>query len=229
MPISSYVGEHCDVECPISEGGDTCDNHGKCILSADGLSSECTCEKGFYGPACENSCPGLQILDDSVLECSGHGTYNTENFKCVCEAGVKNTETCSMEDCSEETCINGSCVDGVCKCNSNYYGANCSTFCDMHTTCHSHGVCDSDGECLCTYGWADSFCNVSCTSAQNCSSHGVCDSNGDCMCFNGFSGTFCDARSEDYSLLVLFLLLCNAVVGYLWYRSRVASMALLHE
>ena len=155
------------------------------------------------------------------MECSGHGKCNTETFQCICDPDVKNTETCSMDDCSEETCINGSCVDGVCKCNSHYYGKTCNIFCEMQTTCHNHGICNDEGVCDCVYGWSNTTCNLSCTSAQNCSNHGVCDSYGDCMCYDGFSGTFCDTRTVDYSFLVILLLLCNGIVGYFWYRSRV--------
>ena len=130
---SSFVGELCNVECPVSGDGDPCDNHGKCVLNSDGTSASCTCDKGYYGSTCESSSPGLVITSDSVLECSGHGTCNPETLECTCEEGVKNQETCSMKECSADTCIHGTCVNGVCQCNANYYGATCATFCDMHT------------------------------------------------------------------------------------------------
>ena len=129
-----------------------------------------------------------------------------------------------MEECSENTCIHGTCVDGVCKCNANYYGATCESFCDMHTTCHGHGVCsETDGECICLYGWVNITCNVPCTASANCSGHGVCDSYGECLCYNGYDGDLCEERNVSYSFLVVLLLLGNGVVGYLWYRSRVGS------
>ena len=210
------------MECPLSTDGDPCNNHGKCVLDSDGTPASCTCDKGHYGPACEHSCPGLEETGDSVLECSSHGTCNKETFECTCEEGVKDQETCSMEECSESTCIHGTCVDGVCQCNPNYYGTTCETFCDMHTTCHDHGVCsEKDGECICVYGWVNPACDSPCTASANCSDHGVCDSFGECICYDGYDGEFCEARDFDYSFLVVLLLLGNGVVAYLWYRSRV--------
>ena len=217
------------MECPVSGDGDPCDNHGKCVLNSDGTSASCTCDKGYYGSTCESSCPGLVVTSDSVLECSGRGTCNPETLECTCEEGVKNQETCSMEECSADTCIHGTCVNGVCQCNTNYYGATCATFCDMHTTCNDHGVCsETDGECLCLYGWVDTSCDVPCTASANCSDHGVCDSFGDCLCYDGYDGDLCEEHNVGYSFLAVLLLLGNGVVGYLWYRSRVGSLEGLH-
>ena len=130
-----------------------------------------------------------------------------------------------MEECSADTCIHGTCVNGVCQCNTNYYGATCATFCDMHTTCNDHGVCsETDGECLCLYGWVDTSCDVPCTASANCSDHGVCDSFGDCLCYDGYDGDLCEEHNVGYSFLAVLLLLGNGVVGYLWYRSRNASV-----
>ena len=218
---NSYIGKACNLTCPITEEGLVCNNHGDCKASENDEIAVCSCDSGYYGELCSNTCPGLIETMDSVLECSGHGVCNKETMTCTCESGVSDTTTCAKNDCSEKTCINGTCNGGQCECNTNYYGHQCDIFCSPQETCHGHGLCNAEGVCECAREWTDMQCDVPCTSSMNCSSHGVCDVFGDCMCHKGFSGDFCERRSVGYVPLIVFLLVCNGVVSYLWYRSRV--------
>ena len=225
---NSFTGKACNLTCPITEDDLVCNNHGECEASESGEIAVCSCDSGYYGEVCNDSCPGLIETMDSVLECSGHGVCNNETMTCTCESGVSDTTTCAKDDCSEKTCINGTCKAGHCECNPNYYGHQCDIFCSPQETCHGHGLCNTEGVCECAREWTDMQCDVPCTSSMNCSSHGVCDVFGDCMCYKGFSGDFCERRSVGYVPLIVFLLVCNGVVSYLWYRSRVRVDGLSH-
>ena len=70
-----------------------CSDHGTCALS-DANEAQCTCEPGYHGVGCSESCPGLSTVDGTVVECSSHGSCvnSSENpdeelFMCQCSDG----------------------------------------------------------------------------------------------------------------------------------------------
>lgn len=47
------------------------------------ITNECKCKKGYSGPSCEPSCPGLNIT--TLEECNGHGECKSN--QCICHQG----------------------------------------------------------------------------------------------------------------------------------------------
>jgi hypothetical protein len=48
-------------------------------------------------------------------------------------------------------------------CLPEYYGSNCSFYCDPVVTCHSNGECSDEGLCECDIGWCGPNCDISTT------------------------------------------------------------------
>ena len=92
------------------------------------------------------------------FDCSGRGDCEIINSQpsCSCYSGYLNSY-CS---CGPATCLNGGecAADEGCSCPSNYYGANCQTFCNASETCNGNGVCSEDGVCLCNTNYLGENC-----------------------------------------------------------------------
>lgn len=111
----------------------------------------------------------------NVNDCSGHGTCT----------GV-DTCTCYQDG------TNGYWGDSACStCSTDYYGADCLTYCDGNT-CGMYGSCNGSGGCDCQSDYYGATCNTYCSSATTCSSHGTCDGNGNCSCTGDYYGASCD-------------------------------------
>jgi hypothetical protein len=54
---------------------------------------------------------------------------------------------------------NKTCKNGICTCNANYYGTDCSKFCDPSKTCNNNGKCDDNGNCICDGEYTDNNCS----------------------------------------------------------------------
>merc|ERR1712232_1016743 len=78
-------------------------------------------------------CPTLE----SSKICSGHGTCNSENGKCLCDRGYTNDYCSEPMTCKVLDCGHGACDDSdgipVCQCESGYDGNDCS-----HKTTKTH-------------------------------------------------------------------------------------------
>ena len=85
----------------------------------------CQCSDGFFGEACDRSCPGQVEVEGVKMGCNGHG--DCEKGKCVCHLGYYG------EEC--ESHCPGLLVDmdGVLR------------------ECNGHGDCDANTlQCVCS-------------------------------------------------------------------------------
>lgn len=198
---TNYYGGNCSIYCTRSS---YCNNHGDCTASGF-----CQCDPHYGGTHC-NACstnyynyPSCNIYCTSSSTCNNHGTCNSSGG-CACYAdathGYWAGTACTV--CATGyygpscTCNNattcgghGTCTTSgtpPCNCNTNWFGANCGTYCYAPTTCNGHGSCVFMGSniyCECNSGWwlpgypsgtSGSFCNIPCTNATTCNGHGNC-------------------------------------------------------
>ena len=149
-----------------------CSDHGTCALS-DANEAQCTCEPGYHGVGCSESCPGLSTVDGTVVECSSHGSCvnssqnpDEELFMCQCSDGFFG-EACDRS-CPGQVEVegvkmgcngHGDCEEGKCVCHFGYYGEECESHCpgllvDMDGVlreCNGHGDCDANTlQCVCS-------------------------------------------------------------------------------
>ena len=154
-----WRGTDCSVPCPGMEvNGEPCSGHGQCLVDYSGTpTTSCNCNQKFRGEACEIECPG------EIVACSGHGQCGDTGV-CTCdspEGGVTWVgEACSCSDfitCSGNGVCNANaqcdCIgnwDGNhCRqCKENYYGSDCSFYCDSEGAptqngkgCYGRGTC----------------------------------------------------------------------------------------
>jgi len=193
----------------------------KCELEGEDCADQC--REGYWGPDCDNLCPGNG-------ECDLHGRCNsgkTGDGRCTCFIGYWG------DDCAGEcpglvtdpitgqvtqVCGgNGNCISGECICNSGWATELCTLECPggWSSPCNGHGNCGpADGVCTCdtdppgqakAAGWAGVACELECDggTANPCSGHGVCDPLlGTCTCVNDatgkWDGTACDRCVPGY-------------------------------
>ena len=142
--FTSRNGEQCGSSC--DDNGVPC-VHGTCTQVAGTL--QCLCEPNFFGPSCEDTCPGLG--------CNGHGTceYSSAGkLTCTCGAfhrGDACEKTCPGSSDYPVPCSgHGLCVedqDAKCVCDQGWEGDACA--CSALYTCSGHGECSEESECIC--------------------------------------------------------------------------------
>lgn len=155
--ILRYVGSACDIKCPgFDEQSDddvtVCNGNGKCILSPDN-DEEAICECSndlFQGPDCKPICPGTRMDNDVLIQCSAHGSC--ESNACKCSFGYYG------DDCNS-SCPGLVMVDSVLK------------------ECNGNGQCNSATlKCTCNEGDFDPLtCGGKCESTETCNRHGLCN------------------------------------------------------
>ncbi|VDN03270.1 unnamed protein product [Thelazia callipaeda] len=74
-------------------------------------------------------------------------------------------------------------------CASDYYGPQCSKFCQPISGHVGHYECNSNGTLTCSAGWEGANCDTA--RCDNCV-NGVCDRPGSCRCKTGWTGPSCD-------------------------------------
>jgi len=106
----------------------------------------------------------MKYADDQEEVCSGHGTCDVTNGKCVCFPSFSGTK-CHEKLCPGQCSGRGHCnkATGECECNGGYEGHSC-----QHMTCAggcggtSRGACDRDsGHCVCHEGYSGTNCGKS--------------------------------------------------------------------
>uniref|UniRef100_A0A7S4MUC2 EGF-like domain-containing protein n=1 Tax=Odontella aurita TaxID=265563 RepID=A0A7S4MUC2_9STRA len=163
----------------------TCYNGGT-ALSGDECG--CKCAEPWGGgdcTVCERSCLNGGEIDPSTCTCSC--PFGWTGATCT---------TCNGADlCSEHGTCNS---QKECSCDANYFGDDCSVFCETSETCSTNGYCSPSGSCLCMPGKVGTTCacdEKDCTSSVArsalCSDKGTC-SDKECMCEPGYYGCNCE-------------------------------------
>ena len=129
--IEGWIGDACDVSCPVGSNSLVCSGsaRGSCVLSEQRTSSICTCLPLYAGPVCELNCPTV-----SGQVCAGHGAcWNGRlgNGTCKCDVGWAGS-ACNVEcacdsahgECDPVACANLTVFDKcrTCKCYGNFTG-----------------------------------------------------------------------------------------------------------
>ena len=80
---SGYGGWNCGDKCPVGEL--TPGSGVLLVCTARGTCSDekCVCRPGYWGAACQGTCPG----GSGAAACNGVGECSGETGKCVCESG----------------------------------------------------------------------------------------------------------------------------------------------
>ena len=160
----------CAYECPHRATVDeACSGHGVCSMNEDLDGVSCTCVDGWGGPRCD--CHPLYT-------CSGHGTCDTTDGTCICDAGplVSSTQEPAKgfftggrcEQCAENWFPEGVCTR-FCDPNAQYDG---SLHVFPHFSpgfgCWGHGACTWNGAqvgCKCSGNTDPAVYCSECTSA----------------------------------------------------------------
>jgi len=193
--VPMYLGTTCELQCPVFNG-EPCGGalRGTCTDSlttscSTGTCATCTCKTGYFGPACEQTCPG-----GAKTPCSNNGTCTAAGL-CECNAPYMGLD-CSLR-CpggaaasggTWQVCYgNGQCVTdkltAVCTCASAnfdptygcqpskcvfpYLGVHCNETCIVSATCGGHGACykpddQSPPRCNCGGNWNSSTACTTC-------------------------------------------------------------------
>lgn len=201
---TTYYGTECKSQCPFY-GTLVCGGHGTC---SDGIagSGVCSCVRdviygywdgsacegclnGFYGPDCNQECPGTDSSQGTT--CSNHGTCDSLG-NCTCTTGYGSYD-CSV-GCHFEastgycgghgTCFDGATRNGTCGC----YQSS------------SQGFWSNENCTTCLYGYYGQSCIQECPRSYGefCggSARGTCETSTDyvsgwCQCAFGWSGDSC--------------------------------------
>jgi len=160
---------------------DPCNGNGACSVVTDATGAEvteCACNLGFAGDACDSCEVGYEGLDcDSCA-----AGFTMENGACVILA------------CSPAPCDRGICVDAdgdgepECVCERGWTGRDCGTCAQGFVLNPANGECVLD---VCT--------NVSCDNGTCVASGNV----GTCLCDEGYTGTSCSSCAYGYSEFVV--------------------------
>jgi len=196
-----FLGDSCSKVCPgiqLSQHfsntpmarGTPCSSQGTCGLTGGpGGEAKCTCNAGYYGEACELTCPSA-----NEVTCSGNG---------VCQNPDKQKTAAPTPNGLVAPPVPLPISKPVCKCSPGYTGPDCSLRCS--SGCSGNGECslvNNLARCMCQPGFVGFDCSLPCPAAT---SGGVCSGNGECAlavsksgeqqavceCRSGFAGNSC--------------------------------------
>ena len=181
VPVCLCLPGHAGPTCAAcADGFQDNDGNGSCLLSCDGLGTDCgahgacsdaigaaacVCQPGYGGAACELCAPGYQDAD-------GDGTCAPDCVTSALSCGAKGT--CVIQS-GAATCI----------CQLGYGGDGCDQC--------APGFQDKDGDGVCLEG-----CGIT---SLDCGPNGGCaDGTGAvaCVCVTGYTGAVCDVCANGY-------------------------------
>ena len=150
----SADGKSCDTEtgCAVAENyckqePPNCDV--KCGLQNSAgctgvYSGECFCQKGWAGPNCDKTCPGIDADTNEGNECGGHGSCSVVTGTCTCDPCFEpNADGICVAKANPncgpgEVVCNEATGNKECNCPGAFSGAGCST-----CACQNSGTCNS--------------------------------------------------------------------------------------
>jgi hypothetical protein len=224
----NWTGANCDRCQPGYHGADSCTQ-----LCVNGRTNGTTCECSEFwaGLDCDLPCPGYVTSNCSDVGCLDRDSASlcqtaSGNVECEWDATRERCFgkiSCIRGVCSGHgQCFEGSSGNGTCDCASDYYQANCSTWCTIdncrQTLQFSHAQCSTLGECECQNNIQGHYDDVStgcvnclvkwygpqCTLPCPCNDHGGCDQvTGECQCFRDpivgyWDGEACESCYSGY-------------------------------
>ena len=87
--------------------------------------------------------------------------------------------------------------DGSKKCIPNYYGSNCTQFCeDKDNDKDGHYKCDKNGNKICFPYWYGDDCKTFCISKESEVASYTCDNNGNKVCTSNWYGENCNTYCQ---------------------------------
>jgi len=151
-----------------------------CCCSSGCCFDKCTNERPDY--ECIESVPNSQWIKNELgywqtKQYKSQLGFNNNQQSTTIRIGRSTTPTTAIISTSQEsscksssTCNGkGTCnSDGSCSCYSNYYGSDCSKYCDDLHTCHGNGYCTADGSCSCKSGYIEDDCSWTYNSPAGC-------------------------------------------------------------
>ena len=178
-------GAACTAEC-LGGHCAQCSGHGACRDGAAGAGdcvcdagagtgfwagANCSeCQEGYWGPQCDQPCPG-----GAGAACGAHG---------VCEDGLYGTGQCVCAEGEGSGWWAGPACE---RCRGGFYGADCAAACPddgAGAPCAGHGRCDDGvrgtGACACDAGYTGAACHLLCPVLDGavCRGHGGCGARG---------------------------------------------------
>ncbi|XP_060676532.1 platelet endothelial aggregation receptor 1-like isoform X2 [Hemiscyllium ocellatum] len=190
---SGYQGGRCESRlCQDWLFGHQCDRQCACHLthtqSCHPMSGECSCQPGWSGPQCNQSCPqgtyGAGCLSRCL--CLNGGSCLPESGRCLCAPGFTDKHCSAL-------------------CPAWSYGLNCASRCQCVNAIFCSAI---DGSCQCETGWTGPDCSVSCPDGQwgpgcnstcQCANGARCNRfNGTCTCLPGWQGRLCDQPCPEH-------------------------------
>lgn len=214
-----HDGDNWWNDCTFDSNG-TCSSHGYALSS--GSDSECHCDDGFHGNACEfydddNSCSATEEWDPATGACQCLFNYFGATCNISCQTQYCNNVTASCLDmASGSDLLTCNCPDHV-----TVDGQQCAVtyrnqFCNGEGDRPTGGVY---GTCDCDQGFLQPDCALTCRTSL-CNDHGTCvsgDQVGDlnCTCDDDWITSHCDMhRCSGNGVIVGIGETCNCDNGW---------------
>lgn len=93
-------------------------------------------------------------------------------------------------------------LEGIAFCAANWFGEDCSVFCEANRGPEAVYTCDDSGRKICTEGWTGESCdeNIDDCAATPCGRHGHCEdelNSYTCHCLPGYEGVNCETNINE--------------------------------
>ena len=159
-----------DGDCAVFAGPQACNGRGRMPPEPQADRSDCECEEGFFGHACQyaqcpRDCSGRGRCQHTTLY-DHHGGVRIWEGTCECHVGAYG-DGCQYLNCPDDCNSRGRCdaTTGTCTCSSPFRGPSCAAGpCDP--PCANGGTCDErSGACVCAPLFFGLSCNVSASPA----------------------------------------------------------------
>merc|ERR1711871_637296 len=163
-----FKGNLCQTPiCPHMNADKPCSGHGECGVGEDN-NAKCFCDSGFKGAACDI------IRCKGDIECSNHGTCNTQTGECQCHGNFTGSacENFCPNNCNAPS---GICDGGRCLCEEGFSGSGCELRMCPNDCGSTRGKCNGKtGACECYPGYVGEACENVTECPRGCMNKGKC-------------------------------------------------------